>query len=87
VVVIIVACWLIASVFTACVPLEAFWNWGLYFTEKIWCQPMDTWWADAGLHIATDAVIFFLPLPVLKSLTLPRRQKYALIAIFCLGFL
>lgn len=48
---------------------------------------MDFWVAMGIIHILTDAIIFILPLPLLKTLPLPRYQKGILMAIFSLGFL
>jgi hypothetical protein len=79
--------WQIASVCTACIPLEAFWNWYLVFTTHVYCQPPNLWWANAGLHIFTDVTIVLLPMPVLSGLRLPRRQKFAVVCVFALGFL
>ncbi|KAL2147693.1 hypothetical protein VTI28DRAFT_7045 [Corynascus sepedonium] len=78
--------WLVVSVCTACMPLEAFWDWSLFFKQQVFCQSPNLWWANAALHIASDFVIIALPLPVLSSLNLPRRQKYAIIGVFALGF-
>lgn len=41
--------------------------------------------ANAGMNIATDIAIGILPLPMLKELQLPRRQKIALMTVFGLG--
>jgi hypothetical protein len=38
-------------------------------------------------NIATDLVIFALPIPVLWKLQLPNSQRYSLIAVFGFGFL
>ncbi|KAL2170767.1 hypothetical protein VTG60DRAFT_4422 [Thermothelomyces hinnuleus] len=78
--------WLVVSVCTACVPLKAFWDWSLFYKQPVFCQPPNLWWANAGLHIASDLVVMALPMPVLSSLNLPRRQKYAIIGVFALGF-
>ncbi|KAK3989888.1 hypothetical protein QBC44DRAFT_395337 [Cladorrhinum sp. PSN332] len=86
VLVIAIGIWLVISVCTACVPLEAFWNWSLFWTQKVYCQPGNIWWANAALHVASDLVIMALPMPVLSALKLPRRQKYALVGVFALGF-
>lgn len=40
-----------------------------------------------GLHMSTDFLIFALPLPVLPTLRMPRRQKWMLTLVFSLGFL
>lgn len=86
VLVVVIGIWLVVSVCTACVPLEAFWNWSLFWTQHVYCQPINLWWANAALHIVSDLVIMALPMPVLSSLKLPRRQKYALVGVFGLGF-
>ncbi|KAK4171373.1 hypothetical protein QBC36DRAFT_295424 [Triangularia setosa] len=86
VLVVLIGIWLVVSVCTACIPLEAFWNWGLFFTQEVYCQPGNIWWANAALHIVSDLVIMALPMPVLSALKLPRRQKYALVGVFALGF-
>ncbi|KAK4156619.1 hypothetical protein C8A00DRAFT_12469 [Chaetomidium leptoderma] len=78
--------WFVVSVCTACMPLEAFWDWSLYFKKPVYCQPANLWWANAALHIVSDIVVMALPMPVLSSLNLPSRQKYAIVAVFALGF-
>lgn len=40
---------------------------------------------NAGINIVTDIATAALPIPVLKSLQLPKRQKVALMAVFGLG--
>lgn len=42
--------------------------------------------ALAGTSIGFDLLIIALPIPVLLSLQLRRRQKIALVVIFALGF-
>jgi len=87
--VMVIGAWLVASVCTACVPLEAFWNWWLRFApvQPAYCQPPNLWWANSGIHIATDVLIVLLPMPVISTLRLPRRQKMAVIGVFALGVL
>ena len=53
--------WFIVSVCTACMPLEAFWDWSLFFKGPVYCQPANLWWANAGLHISSDLVVMALP--------------------------
>lgn len=43
------------------------------------------WFSNSAIHILTDLLILIYPMPVLKSLQLPRRQKFALMAVFALG--
>ncbi|KAK3902978.1 hypothetical protein C8A05DRAFT_33292 [Staphylotrichum tortipilum] len=84
--VILIGVWLVVSVFTACIPLQAFWDWSLYFKTHVYCHPVNLWWGNAALHITSDLVVMALPMPVLSSLNLPRRQKYAIVGVFALGF-
>ncbi|GKT66722.1 integral membrane protein [Colletotrichum tofieldiae] len=45
------------------------------------------WWlATATVHLATDFIIFFMPMPMLSKLKLEKVQKCALIATFGVGF-
>jgi len=67
-----------------CWPVASFWD----FRLKGKCFPrVVIWFLNAALNIATDLMIFVLPIPLIKSLNLPTRQKAALIGLFMLGFL
>ncbi|OHX00319.1 integral membrane protein [Colletotrichum incanum] len=45
------------------------------------------WWlATASVHLVTDLIIFFMPIPMLNMLKLKRMQKAALFVSFGLGF-
>ncbi|KAH6633884.1 hypothetical protein B0J18DRAFT_470636 [Chaetomium sp. MPI-SDFR-AT-0129] len=70
--------------FTACIPLYAYWD--TTVTDK-YCHPQSLWWSATGLHMITDFLIFILPMPVVWTIRLPRRQKYILSAIFGFGFI
>ncbi|KAL8347491.1 hypothetical protein RB598_001023 [Gaeumannomyces tritici] len=76
--------WTVGSVLTACIPLQAYWD----FTARsgALCQSERIWWFNNGLHVATDFFIFALPLPVIWNLRMPWRQKLAILALFALGF-
>jgi hypothetical protein len=43
------------------------------------------WYVMAGVNVATDFILFVLPIPAISSLHLPRRQKLLLIIVFGLG--
>ncbi|KAK3299798.1 uncharacterized protein B0H64DRAFT_313827 [Chaetomium fimeti] len=70
--------------FTACIPLYSYWDFRV--TEK-YCHPQSVWWSSTGLHMVTDFLIFLLPMPVVWTIRLPRRQKYILSAVFGFGFI
>ncbi len=75
--------WTLYTVLTACKPLKAFWIW----TPGAPCRPPRDWYANTGLHIGTDFLMYLLPLPVVITLRVDIRQKLALYAIMLLGLL
>ncbi|KAB5516937.1 hypothetical protein GE09DRAFT_574246 [Coniochaeta sp. 2T2.1] len=79
--------WTFAVVMTACVPLAAFWDFKLAAAEGTYCHPRSFWWANTGLHMATDFLIFALPMPIVFHLNANPRQKVLLYGIFAFGFL
>ncbi|KAH7350484.1 hypothetical protein BKA66DRAFT_516356 [Pyrenochaeta sp. MPI-SDFR-AT-0127] len=80
----VVICYTIWTVFSsifACVPIHAFWT-----REAARCiNQFAMWFTNAAINILTDFAIIILPIPVIRSLNLGRRQKTALIAIFAVG--
>jgi hypothetical protein len=74
--------WTIVSAWANCVPLAKFWDPtvpGFCFDKKA------LWFSNSAIHILTDILILFYPMPVLRSLQLPKKQKFALMAVFALG--
>lgn len=45
------------------------------------------WYFSSAMSLATDFMIFCIPLPSVLRLQLPKKQKAMLFGIFCLGFL
>ena len=76
--------WTFATVVTACVPLQGFWDRSI---PNVYCHPKAIWFANTGLHIGTDVLLYVLPLPVIINLQIKARQKVFLYSIFALGFL
>ncbi|KAL2756426.1 hypothetical protein ACRALDRAFT_2075680, partial [Sodiomyces alcalophilus JCM 7366] len=67
-----------------CVPVAKFWD------ASIPGRCLDSlaiWYTMASINVATDFAVFFMPLPVIRSLQLPRRQKLMLVGVFGLGLL
>lgn len=83
-IVLITHAWIIASLFTTCVPLHAFWD---RSGERPYCHSFSVYWSHSGINISTDFLIFSLPLTVLHKLRIPRRQKIAVYFVFILAFL
>lgn len=42
-------------------------------------------YANAGLDIFQDLLIYVLPMKMLYSIQIPRRQKFALMIVFAVG--
>lgn len=40
---------------------------------------------NAGVNIVTDCATALLPLPIIHSLEIPRKQKYILMVVFAIG--
>jgi hypothetical protein len=79
--------WAVAGTLGAlliCLPIER--NWDALAPTNCGTR-MYFWEVYAILHVISDVLILILPLPLLKTLPLPRLQKGVLMAVFCLGFL
>lgn len=67
-----------------CVPINRMWD----RTVEGTCINLTIfWYINAVFNIFADFMIFFLPLPVINTLSLPLRSKIGLMAIFALGAL
>lgn len=65
-----------------CTPISKVWN----KKQPGHCiEILKFYYANAGVNIATDLMILLLPIPVIKSLNLPKREKFALAFLFLLG--
>ncbi|KAJ5634528.1 hypothetical protein N7528_002370 [Penicillium herquei] len=74
--------WTIISAWANCVPVAKFWD----PSRKGFCFNKEAlWFSNSGIHILTDIMILIYPMPVIRSLQLPRKQKYALMGVFALG--
>ncbi|KAF4949464.1 hypothetical protein FSARC_13476 [Fusarium sarcochroum] len=67
-----------------CVPVAKFWD---HTISGKCLDQLVLWYVMAGFNLATDIAIFCIPLPVVRSLQLPRKQKVMLLVIFSIGFL
>lgn len=67
-----------------CTPMAAFWDSSI----KGKCvNQLAVWYVMAAINLATDFIVFSMPLPVIRSLQIPKKQKLMLMGVFCLGFL
>jgi hypothetical protein len=74
--------WTVLSAIFNCVPIAKFWDDSIpgHCINKPFL-----WFFNAGINIAMDFTLVFLPFFLLRGLMLPKRQKYTLIAILGLG--
>ncbi|KAF5237883.1 hypothetical protein FANTH_10597 [Fusarium anthophilum] len=83
--VVLVTCWSLSQIFLntfMCTPIASFWD----VTIKGTCiLNKSSFYVGAAGNILTDILIMVLPIPVLRSLKLGRRQKWILMSVFCLG--
>ncbi|KAL1594557.1 hypothetical protein SLS60_010317 [Paraconiothyrium brasiliense] len=81
-VVLVYAFWTVLSSIFGCKPIQAFWT----LKQPFEClNQYAVWFANGAMNILTDLAIIILPMPVIRKLNLPRRQKQALIGIFAIG--
>ncbi|KJR89713.1 uncharacterized protein SPSK_06256 [Sporothrix schenckii 1099-18] len=75
--------WVLYVIFSACTPLEAFWDPTILGAT---CHPQVFWLSNQYLMIATDFMIFLLPLPVVWRLKVRPGHKVLLVFVFAMGF-
>jgi len=80
--VIIYTVWAVFSSIFACVPVRAFWTLNVH-AKCINQKAM--WFTNAAINIITDFAIILLPMPVVRSLQMGKRQKQVLLLIFGIG--
>lgn len=92
-----ISCWVTMSLVVAftlwgcfgfmfmCTPIQAMWDKTIH--DPTCMDAKIVYFTNAGFNILTDFIIFGLPLPILSQLQLPRKQKWLLILLFCIGFM
>ncbi|KAK5267249.1 hypothetical protein LTR99_006436 [Exophiala xenobiotica] len=70
---------------TECLPLRAFWH---NTSPNEQCMDFIAYWMfSASFNTITALVVWVIPVPVIRTLHLPTRQKRWLMLVFLLGFL
>lgn len=72
-----------SSIFT-CWPIETYWMF-VVGAQGACMDKTGLTFSNAAINIATDIVLIAVPMPLLWRLQIPRRQKYVLMGLFCLG--
>ncbi len=66
----------------SCVPISVF----IPSQAAVCIESLIVWYLTSIMNIITDFIVFLVPMPAVRTLQLPRRQKIIVIGIFCLGF-
>ena len=66
-----------------CNPVQYFWDRSILNGHCF--NELAFWFSNAALNIITDIITIAIPMPMLKSLNIPKRQKFALMGVFALG--
>ncbi|KAF9870967.1 lysophospholipase a [Colletotrichum karsti] len=67
---------------TSCLPISII----VPSTASFCLNTLPIWYFSSGMSMATDIMIFCIPLPSVLKLRLPTRQKAMLFGVFSLGF-
>ena len=78
--------WAVLSAFFMCVPVAIFWE-QVQFKNPHCMNRLIVWYANAAVNIASDCAIALLPVGVINSLEIPRRQKNLLLVVFSIGLM
>ncbi|RGP80920.1 integral membrane [Fusarium longipes] len=73
------------AVMFACHPINM--SWDITVTEGKCVNQPALYFATAAVNIASDVILFVLPLPMVFQLQLPLKQKIGLMGIFTIGSL
>lgn len=71
----------VACIFV-CTPVNKFWQ---PQVDGHCINTFASWFSNAILNVVTDLVIIITPMPVIRSLKLPKKQKYLLMGVFAFG--
>lgn len=73
---------MLGTIFT-CYPVQKYWDFTV--TEGKCLDRNAITFVNAGVNIATDLVLLAIPIPLLKNLQIPKKQKFILVGVFACG--
>ena len=79
--------WTIIGMVFVCVPISKAWTTMALYGSEYCMNRYIAWFVNAAINMVVDLVLILLPMPVLKGLNMPLRQKVALMFVFALGTL
>lgn len=75
--------WIVTATIFSCFPIQYYWDKSVKGGH---CQnTMAQYMSYSAVRISTDLAIFALPMPVLASLQMPRKQRALLMLVFSIG--
>jgi hypothetical protein len=83
-IVLVYGTWAASSNLFICNPVSFFWNNG---PDKIgYCMDRKSiWYTNAAVNIAQDLIIILLPMPLVRTLQIPRSQKRGLVTLMMIS--
>ncbi|RDW76096.1 hypothetical protein BP5796_06917 [Coleophoma crateriformis] len=81
-VLILYGCWTVFGSAFMCIPVNFFWDSSI---KGSCMNKLAFWFSNAALNITTDLMIFAIPIPLVRQLQLPKKQKIALMFVFAFG--
>jgi len=76
-------CSILVTIFQ-CVPIPHTWDKSIVGG----CINLEAfWYAGAAINVSSDLMIFTLPLPIIRKMNCPRREKIGLFVVFLIGLL
>ncbi|EFX04954.1 integral membrane protein [Grosmannia clavigera kw1407] len=73
--------WTVLGSVFMCVPVSFFWGVG----HGSCMNRLAFWFSNAALNITTDIAIISIPMPLIRKLQIPARQKLVLMVVFAFG--
>ncbi|KAH7392522.1 hypothetical protein BKA66DRAFT_510100 [Pyrenochaeta sp. MPI-SDFR-AT-0127] len=75
--------WAIFSSIFICNPVAFSWDKSIPGGHCM--NQLVVWFTNAGMNIAQDVIILLMPMPVIRTLQIPKGQKTGLVTMFALG--
>lgn len=72
------------AIFFQCNPIAKLWN---PFLEGSCVHAYDLYLWNTILNVVTDFLVLLVPIPMLRKLQIPKKQKWGLAGLFAIGSL
>lgn len=79
--------WTVIGSIFVCIPVSKSWKTTDLFGSKYCQNRFVAWFVNASIHMVLDLTLILLPMPMMRKLNMPLRQRVALMFVFALGSL